>query len=141
MGKAFDFLTQHQDRFPQLEDYEGFDTRISGAMLLEHTPAMVLDLLNSLKYLPELIVINVGMSDFTRFSNSQQRANIKKMIVACKVLTKRWSSNQTTSGVYSLTSWCPYHGTSAGKANRQPIGHAHTLMVASQVWLGIMAAT
>ena len=89
IGKAVDFLTQHCDRFPQLEEYEGFDTRISEAMLLEHMPTTVLDLLNSLKYLPELIVINVGMSDFTRFPNSQQRVNIKKMAHACKALTKK----------------------------------------------------
>ena len=58
-------------------------------MLLEHMSTVVLHLLNSLKYLPELIVINVGTSDFTRFSNSQQTANIKYMVQACKALTQK----------------------------------------------------
>ena len=89
MSKAFEFLKQHSDRFPQLEEYEGFDTRLSEAMLLEHTPAVVLDLLNSLKNLPELIMINVGTSNFTKFSNSQQRANIKYMVQTCKALTQK----------------------------------------------------
>ena len=71
MGKAFQFLMQHKDRFPQVTEYEGFNTRFSEAMLLEHTPAMVLDMINYYKYLPELVVINVGTSDFTRYSNSQ----------------------------------------------------------------------
>ena len=89
MGKAYQFLIQHRDRFPQIADYDGFNTRISEAMLLEHMPAVVLNMLNNLKYLPELIVINVGAFDFTRFSNSEQRANIRKMVAACKALTTK----------------------------------------------------
>ena len=68
IGKAHEFLTQHRDRFPQLADYDGF---------------------NNLQYLPELIVMNVGSSDFTRYSNSQQWANIRKMVITCKALTKK----------------------------------------------------
>ena len=80
---------QHKDRFPQVSEYEGFDTRFSEAMLLEHMPTVVLDIINHYKYLPELVVINVGASDFTRYSNSQQQANIKKMVSSCKALTKQ----------------------------------------------------
>ena len=89
MGKAFQFLMQHKDRFPQVSEYEGFDTRFSEVMLLEHVPTMVLDMINCYKYLPELVVINVEASDFTRFSNSQQHANIKKMVSSCKALSKQ----------------------------------------------------
>ena len=89
MGKAFQFLMQHRDRFPQVSEYDGFDTRFSEAMLLEHTPVAVLDMINNFKYLPELIVVNVGASNFTRFSNSEQRANIQKMVASCKALTKK----------------------------------------------------
>ena len=88
-GKAFHFLIQHKDRFPQVSEYKGFDTRFSEAMVLEHTPATVLDMINYYKYLPELVMINVGASDFTRFSNSQQRANIRRMVSSCKALTKQ----------------------------------------------------
>ena len=89
MGKAFHFLMQHKDRFPQVSEYEGFDTRFSEAMLLEHTPATVLNMINYYKYLLELVVINVGASDFMRFSKSQHRANIKRMVSSCKALTKQ----------------------------------------------------
>ena len=89
MIQAYDFLKQHPDRFTQLSEYEGLDARLTEAMLLEHMPAVVLDLLNQSKYLPELIVINIGMSEFSRFSNSQQRANIKYMVQACKALIQQ----------------------------------------------------
>ena len=87
MGKAFQFLIQHKDRFPQVSEYEGFDTRF--LMLLEHTPTVVLDMINYYKYLPELVVVKFRASDFTRFSNSQQHMNIKKMVTSCKALTKQ----------------------------------------------------
>ena len=90
MGKAFQFLMQHKDRFQQVSEYEGFDTRFSEAMLLEHTPAAVLDMINYYKYLPELVVINIRASDFTRYSNRQQRVNIRKMVSSCKALTKQF---------------------------------------------------
>ena len=89
MGKVFHFLMQHKDRFPQVSEYKDLDTRFSEAMLLEHTPTAVLNMINYYKYLPELVVINVGASDYTRFSNSQQRANIKRMVSSCKALTKQ----------------------------------------------------
>ena len=89
MTKAFEFLKQHLDRFTQLSEYEGFDTSLLEAMLLEHAPATVLNLLKQSRYLPELIAINIGMSDFSRCSNSQQRANIKYMVQACKALTQK----------------------------------------------------
>ena len=89
MGKAYQFVMQYRARFPQVADYDWFNTRFLESMLLEHMPAVVLNMLNNLKYLPELIVINVGASDFTRFSNSEQRANIQKMVALCKALTKK----------------------------------------------------
>ena len=88
MGKAYQFLMHHRDRFHQVSDYDGFNTRFLEAMLLQHMLAMVLDMLNNFKYLAELIVINVRAPDFTRFSNSEQRANIWKMVASCKALTK-----------------------------------------------------
>ena len=88
MGKTFQFLMQHKDRFLQVSECDSFDIRFSEAMLLEHMPAAVLDMINYYKYLPELVVINVRASDFTKYSNSQQRANIRKMVSSCKALTK-----------------------------------------------------
>ena len=89
MSKAFQFLMQHKDRFLQVADFDGFNTRFSGAILLEHTPAMVLDMINHYKNLPELVVVNIRTSDLIRYTNSQQQANIRKMVILCKALTKQ----------------------------------------------------
>ena len=69
--------------------FDGFDTRFSQVMLLEHMPAIVLYMINHCQYIPELVVVNVGASDFMRFSNSQQWANIRQMVVTCKALTRQ----------------------------------------------------
>ena len=37
MNQAFDFMMQHKDRFLQVAGFDGFDTRFSEAILLEHT--------------------------------------------------------------------------------------------------------
>ena len=79
MKKSYRFFMQHRDHFLQIADFDGFDTRLLEAMLLEHTRAMVLDMINNYKYI----------LDFTRFSNSQQRANIHNMVTMCKALTKQ----------------------------------------------------
>ena len=89
MIKAYDFLMQYKDRFPQIADFDGFNTSFSEAMLLEHMPAMVLEMINHYQYIPELVLVNVGASDFTRFTSSQQHANIGKMTIMCKALTKQ----------------------------------------------------
>ena len=89
MKKNYEFLMQHRDHFLQIASFNGFDTRFLEAMLLEHKPAMVLDMINNYKYILELIVANVGALDFTMFSDSQQRANIHNMVTTCKALTKQ----------------------------------------------------
>ena len=45
--------------------------RFTEAMMLEHTLAMVLNMVNRYKYLPELIVIHVGATDFSRVTKNQ----------------------------------------------------------------------
>ena len=41
-------------------------------------------------------MINMRALDFTRYTNSQQRANIRKMADSCKALTKQLSDQQIT---------------------------------------------
>ena len=69
MRLAFEVLIKHRSRFHQLDSLEGFDTQFSESMLLGDTPAMVLDMVNRYKYLPELIIVHVGASDFSRVTN------------------------------------------------------------------------
>ena len=84
---AFKVLMKHRYRFHQFNSLEGFDTRFIEAMLLEHTPATVLDLVNRYKYSPELIVIHIGASVFSRVTNHQIRVNIQNMVLSCKKIT------------------------------------------------------
>ena len=61
LSKAFQFLMHYKERFSQLVDYDGCNTRFSEATLLEHAPAVVLDMLNHYKHLSELI--NMGCDE------------------------------------------------------------------------------
>ena len=84
---AFEVLMKHCSRFHQLDFLEGFNMRFTEAMMLEYTPATVLDMVNRYKYLPELIVIHVGTLDFSRVTNHQIQANIQTMVSNCKKIT------------------------------------------------------
>ena len=68
---AFKVLMKHRDRFHQLDSLEGFDTRFTEAMMLEHTLATVLNMVNRYKYLPELIIIHAGASDYMVLSHKK----------------------------------------------------------------------
>ena len=61
--------------------------RFTEAMMLEHTPAMVLNMVIRYKYLPELIIIHVGASNFSRVTNHQIQVNIQNMVPSCKKIT------------------------------------------------------
>ena len=66
---------------------EGFDSQFLEFMLLEHMPAMVLDMVNRYNYLPKLIIVHVGASDFSSVTTHQIRTNIHNMVVNCKKIT------------------------------------------------------
>ena len=101
MTKAFQFLMQLKDRFLQVTDFDGFDTRFSEAMLLEHMPTMVLDMINHYKYLPELVVVNIRTSDFTRYTNSQQWTTLGRWLFHVRLSQNKSSDQQTYSGASS----------------------------------------
>ena len=61
--------------------------QFSETMLLEHMPAMVLNLVNRYKYLPELIIVHVGASEFSRITNHQIWTNIHNIVINCKKIT------------------------------------------------------
>ena len=78
---------KYQDRFYQFNSLEGFDTRFTEAMLLEHMPGTVPDMVNRYMNLPEFIVVHVGASDLSRVTNHQIRVTIKNMVLSCKKIT------------------------------------------------------
>ena len=69
-------MMQHRHHILQVAGFDGFDTRFSEVMLLEHMPATVLDMINHFQYIPELVVVNVGALDFMGFSKSEPTKDI-----------------------------------------------------------------
>ena len=136
MHKVFDFLMQHKNEFPQVAEFDGFDTRFSEAMLFDHMPAVVLDMINNYKYIPELIVVNVEDLDFMKFTSSQQRVNIKKMVITYKALIKQVVSPTDNFRVFFfnlmiLLPW--YVGWQSQRAARHARSHFNGCL-ASMVW-------
>ena len=84
---AFEVLMKHHSRFHQLDSLKGLDMQFSETMLLEHTPAVVLNMVNRYKYLPELIIVHVGALDFSRVTNHQIWTNIHDMVINSKKIT------------------------------------------------------
>ena len=97
MTKAFLFLMQHKDRFLQVADFDGYDTRFSESMLLEHVPAMVLDMINHYKYLAELVVVNAG----TLANIANNGAILGRWLSHVRLSQKKSSDQQTHSGAIS----------------------------------------
>ena len=102
---------KHRDRSHQFKSLEGFDTRFTEANLLVHMPAMVLDMVNRCKYLPDLIVVHIGASDFSRVTNHQIRVNIQNMVLSCKKITvAACRSTDTFRGfMFSLMLCLPFY--------------------------------
>ena len=69
-------------------------------MLLEHTLAAVQDMVNRYKYLPQLIIVHLGASDFSRVTNHQIWINIQNMVLNCKKIT--------TAACRSTDSFCGF---------------------------------
>ena len=97
MTKAFQFLMQHKDRFPQVADFDGFDTKFSEAMLLEHVPAMVLDMINHYKYFPEFVVVQT--SPGTLIVNN--RPTLGRWLFCVRLSQNKLSDQKTYSGASS----------------------------------------
>ena len=75
--------------------------------------AMVLDMVNNYKYLPELIVIHVGALDFSQVTNHQihMNINIKNMVLNCKKITTAAcrSTDSFHSFIFSLMLLLPFY--------------------------------
>ena len=95
---------KHKERFHQLESIEGFDSRFTEVMMLKHTLAEVLDMVNRYRYFPELIVIHTGASDFSRVTDHQICVNISNMVQNFnKIIMAAFRSTDTFTGfMFSL---------------------------------------
>ena len=76
------------DHFHQLNNFDYVESHFSDVMYFEHVPMAILDLFNTLKYVPLFIVIHVRASDFSMYNNHTQRQNIATMMKKVNQLIK-----------------------------------------------------
>ena len=109
---AFETTVDNKDHFHQLEHFEDVQSHFSSVMFFEHVPAAVLDLLNSLQYIPLFILIHAGASDFSKYNNLKQKINIKNMMHHVNRLVKAVDTHHSDGfkGVfYSLVVSVPWY--------------------------------
>ena len=95
-------------------------------MISEHMLAAVLNMVNRYKYLPELIVIHVGASGFSRVTNHKIHINIKNMVLNCKkITTAACRSTDSFQGImFSLMLSLPFYiNWDSQRAARQARAH------------------
>ena len=88
LQRAFQVTVDNPDCFHQLGNFKEVETHFSAVMFFNHVLLAILDLLNSLQYVPQFIVVHVGTSDFSKYNNVQQHQNIKMMMQKINKLVK-----------------------------------------------------
>ena len=63
--RAFQVMVDNPDHFHQLGNFGHIETCFSAVMFFDHILSTVLDLLNTLHYVPQFIVVHMGASDFS----------------------------------------------------------------------------
>ena len=79
-------MVDNPGHFHQLNNFELVESRFSDLMFFDHVPLAVLDLFNTLEYVPQLIVLHVGASDFSKYNNLTQWQNITTMMKKVKLV-------------------------------------------------------
>ena len=69
LERAFQVMVDNPDHFHQLENFEQIETHLSAVMFFDHMPSAVLDLLNTLQFVPQFTVVHVGALDFSKYNN------------------------------------------------------------------------
>ena len=64
------------------------EERTSDAFKVDHVPWALVDMLNQFQYVPAVIIISVGGSEFGVTSGSKTRAKFQQMIFACRDLLR-----------------------------------------------------
>ena len=81
-------MVDNPNHFHQLGNFDEVETHFSAGMFFDHVPSAVLDLLNSLQYVPQFIVVHMGASNFLKYNNLQQCQNIEAMMQKVNKLVK-----------------------------------------------------
>ena len=74
--------------FHLLQEFEQVRSQFLVTMLMEHVLMVLIHLLNTYRCIPDIVVIHIGESDFSRESNKQQKCNVADMTAKVKKLLK-----------------------------------------------------
>ena len=85
---AFAVMMDNKNCFHLLQKFEQVRSQFPATMLIEHMPMALFHLLNTHRYIPDIIVIHVRESYFSQESNKQQRCNVADMTAKVKKLLK-----------------------------------------------------
>ena len=88
LQRAFQVTIDTHSCFHQLGNFEEVETHFSAVMFFDHVPSAVLDLLNSLQYVPQFIVVYMGALDFSKYNDLQQHQNIEALMQKVNKLVK-----------------------------------------------------
>ena len=129
-----------QPSFHQLGNFKHIETHFS-AVMFEHIPSAVMDLLNRLQYVPQFIVVHVGVSDFSKYYNLQQCQNIKTMMQWVNKLIKAVDTHCADGfkGIfYSLMVSVPWYlGWQQQKAARRARAHLNGALAKNAKLAGV----
>ena len=97
-------MVDNPDHFHQLGNFDLVETRFLVVMYFEHVPVAVLQLFNTLQYVPQFLVVHVGASDFSKYNNLQQHQNIASMMQRVNKLVKAIDTHHSDGfkGVFLL---------------------------------------
>ena len=110
--QAVQVTVDNLDHFHQLTNFKLVESCISNVMFFDHVPLAVLDLFNTLRYVPQFIVVHVGASDFSKYNNHMQRQNIVTMMTKVNKLVKAVDTHHSDGfkGIfYSLMLLVPWY--------------------------------
>ena len=85
---AFAVMMDNKNHFHLLQEFDQVRSQFSATMPMEHVLLALIHLLNTHRYIQDIIVIHIGESDFLREMNKQQYCNVADMTVKVKKLLK-----------------------------------------------------
>ena len=101
LQRAFQVMVDNPDHFHQLGNFDEVVTCFSAVMFFDHVPSAILDLLNSLQYVPQFIMVHMGTSEFLKYNNLQRCQNIKIMMQKVNKLVKAVDTHHA-DGFYGI---------------------------------------
>ena len=74
-------MVDNPDHFHQLGNFKQVETCFSAVMYFDHVPSAILDLINTLQYVPQFIVVHVEALDFSKYTIC---SSVKTFKLSCR---------------------------------------------------------